>query len=536
MSNKLKSNKKKREDYEEQIVVSLIEYTLAIVGIVLCIMVPLYLKDGYHSVGEVKYQVYQWIMTVGFAVLFILTFVWLFVKKKFEKAELGDTDICVLAFLLLSFIAAIVGGNFKECVSGYSGWNMGLLALLSFGLIYFYFSRFGRYEKAVLMSLCATAMIVFVIGILHRLMIDPIGTYGLGSVEELADTYKNQFLSTIGQATWYSSFVCTVLPLGVGAFWCSKTGRMRVISGIFTFAGFCTMITQNSDSAYGALAGLLAVFLWFSAKSAQRMERFAEILLLFTAATRFMWLAFQIHPNSILSLDAFSHFCIYHPLMWLVFLVTILFWLAMYVCAKKGIYREKTACMIRNVIFICAGLVIAGAAAVLIMSAAGVLPEKLSSVTSKIPYLTWGDEWGNGRGRTWAFSLQMFLDMDIWHKIFGVGPDGYAPYAYSLYQDQLVQMWGERVLTNAHNEWMNALINYGLLGATAYIGIFVTAVRNFAKKQTEQPFMVGMIACIISYMCHNFFCYQQVCCTPFLFLIIGAGMYEMGREENLCKK
>lgn len=525
MSNKLKVNKRKKEDYGEQIIADIIEYILAVVGITLCILVPLYLKDGYHSVGTTKYSVYQWIMVAGFSILFIMTLVWLFVKDELKKTKPESTDYCVLAFLILSFIAAIVGGNFKECVAGYEGWSMGLLALLSFGLIYFYFSRFGKYYRAVLSCLCIVAMITFVIGILHRLMIDPIGVYGLGTPDELADIYKNQFLSTLGQATWYSSFVCTVLPLGVGVFWCSKTTWIRVVSGIFSFTGFCTMITQNSDSAYAALAGFLAVFLWFSLESADRMERFAEILLLFAASTRFMNFAFWIHPNPILDLDAFSNFCVFNSGMWLVLLAATLFWLIMFVCAKKEIYHQKAAHIIRNVIFICIGLAIVCVGAILIMSAKGVLPEKLASMTSKIPYLTWSDNWGNGRGRTWAFSIQMFADMDIFHKIFGVGPDGYAPYAYNLYKDQLAQMWGERILTNAHNEWMNAVINYGLLGAAAYIGIFVTSIRNFAREQLKNPVIVGFIACIVSYMCHNFFCYQQVCCTPFLFLIIGAGMY-----------
>lgn len=527
MSNKLKTNKKKQGDYGEQIAANLVEYVLAVVGVALCVLLPLYLKDGYHSVGTVKYNLYQWIMRAGFGVLFVLTVVWLFTKREFRKEKLISTDWCFLAFLILCFVAAVAGGNFKECLLGYNGWNMGLLAMISFGLLYFYFSRFGKYYKTVLISLCAAAFVVFGIGVLHRLLIDPIGVY-----TDLADTYKNQFLSTLGQATWYSSFVCTVLPLGVGVFWCAKKGWVRVVSGIFAFTGFCTMITQNSDSAYAALLGFLAVFFWFSAPKADRMEHFAEILLLFVLSTRFMYVLFLIRPNPILTLDAFSNFCIYNSKMWLVLLLAAVFWAILFVCAKKGIYHEKAVCMVRNVLFVIGALAVVAVGAVLIMSAKGILPQKLAEITSKIPYLAWSDNWGNGRGRTWAFSLQMFGDMDVLHKLFGVGPDGYAPYAYSFYQDRLVQMWGDRTLTNAHNEWMNAVINYGLFGAAAYIGIFVTSIRNFAKKQGEEPLMAGLIACVVSYMCHNFFCYQQVCCTPFLFLLIGAGTYLVRQKRQ----
>jgi hypothetical protein len=516
----------KRENTGADIARGIIEYILAIVGIALCVLVPLYLKNGYQNVGDAKYELYKWIMIIGGISLLLFTIVyWMLQSGVVEENKMTDTDWCVIAFLALAFLAALAGGNFSACMQGYNGWYMGMTALFSFALLYYFFSRFGKYYKVVLISLCATAMIAFTIGILHRLLIDPIGTY-----TGIDDKYKNQFLSTLGQATWYSSFVCTVLPLGIGAFWAGRKKWLRILSGIFSFAGFCTMVTQNSDSAYMALAGMLAVFFWFSVSTAVRMERFMEILLLFVGATRFMNLLFWIHPNPILSLDSISNFLVFHAAMWILFAAVVLLWLVSLILAKKDIYFVNIMKIVRNIIFACVAILILLAGVILTLSAKGALPENIAAVTDKIPYLTWSDSWGNGRGKTWAFSLQMFCDMDFLHKLLGVGPDGYAPYAYTLYQDRLVEMWGDRTLTNAHNEWMNAVINYGLLGATAYIGIFFTAMKNFAKKQMESPILTGYIACVVSYMCHNFFCYQQVCCTPFLFLIIGAGMYQLHKN------
>lgn len=525
MSNKLVKEsdiqkRKDKENYYSDVMRTIIEYVLAILGIAICLLVPLYLRDGYNNVGVAKYDVYRALMMWGFGVLFLLTIGYLFTLKKDIKPALLKTDYWVIAFLILCVIASFAGGNFDNCIWGYAGWSMGLLSMVSFGLLYFYFSIFGKGYKQVLAFLSAAAMIAFVLGILHRLMIDPMGVYA-----DIADNYKNQFLSTLGQATWYSSFVCTVLPLGVGVFWCANKSWLRILSGIFTFAGFCTMITQNSDSAYAALGGMMAVFFWFSVSDVKRMERFFEIVLLFAAATRFMNIAFKLFPNEILQLDQFSNFLLYDNVMWFVFVLALLLWLFFFVLAKDGRYHVKAARITRNVLFSLLGAVLLLAAFHVAASAKGLLPESITRYTSKIPYLIWSDNWGNGRGRTWAFSMQMFKDMDIFHKFFGVGPDGYAPYAYNLYQDRLVEMWGNRTLTNAHNEWMNAVINYGILGAVAYMGIFISSIRSFAKKQLEQPVMVGLIACIISYMCHNFFCYQQVCCTPFIFLLMGVGMY-----------
>nr|MCR4892716.1 hypothetical protein [Lachnospiraceae bacterium] len=52
---------------------------------------------------------------------------------------------------------------------------------------------------------------------------------------------------------------------------------------------------------------------------------------------------------------------------------------------------------------------------------------------------------------------------------------------------------------------------------------FIGAIVRFAKKSRTCPEVIGPLMCIASYMAHNFFCYQQIICTPMIFIIIGAG-------------
>lgn len=554
MSNKLAGSKKvkKKENEGIEIARSVLEYTVMALGIALCVLVPLYLKDGYHGVGDCKYELYKWIMIIGTIAVAFMSILYFcqggfvpFKDEKTEKVKNGNsaknnlmiqadenaqnklllTDLFVFAFLFFALLSALVGGNFSACVVGYDGWYMGILSLFSFALLYFIFAKVGKYYKAVLCALLATSFITYVIGILHRMMIDVIGTYYLGTNQEIADTYKTQFLSTLGQASWYSSFVCTVFPLGLAVFWYSKKKNVRIALGIFSFVGSMTLVTQNSDSAYMAMLGFFFVLFWFSATDANRMERFMEVVVLFFAATRFMRLLLLVHPNDRLELDALSYFMVFSNWMWVLLLIVVALWGLMIWVQKKQLYPVKVMNGVRMGLLVLIVLAILCAVILLTMSAKGILPAGLLAITEKIPYMTWSDYWGNGRGRTWTFSFQMYRDMDLGHKLFGVGPDGYAPYAYSLYADRLVEMWGERKLTNAHNEWLNALINYGLVGCIAYSGIFVSACAQFAKNWEKQPVLIGIFACVVSYMCHNVFCYQTVCCTPFIFLLMGVGMY-----------
>ena len=159
------------------------------------------------------------------------------------------------------------------------------------------------------------------------------------------------------------------------------------------------------------------------------------------------------------------------------------------------------------------------------MQAQGTLPAKFSDRLSDISYFNWNDDWGNGRGRIWRFSAKILSEGSLGHKLFGVGPDCFNSYVNAYYGEEEALLWGDKLLTNAHNEWLNMLINAGILGAAAYIGIFVTAIGRFFQNYRQDIFLVGIAASCMSYMCYNFFCYQQVLCTPFIFILMGIGEY-----------
>ena len=128
---------------------------------------------------------------------------------------------------------------------------------------------------------------------------------------------------------------------------------------------------------------------------------------------------------------------------------------------------------------------------------------------------------------------QAFLQMPFYQKLFGVGPDSLSEYLYSIpdMSDLLRNLWGNVRLTNAHNEYLNSLMCYGIVGLTSWCGVIIGGISYFYKKAKENPFMIGFALCIMGYACHNIFCYQQVCCTPFLFLLMGIGE-SLTKSEN----
>lgn len=537
MAAKLAKPKKRKESAGKQITKNLLEYMSVVWAMVLVVALPLYMKEGYYQIGVAKYDAYAHIAVFGLPILLLLVGIYLVCaykenrmnsnEGKTRRKNLSLTDWFMLVYIVTVCIAFFASGSLKEAFWGYEGWYMGLFSQITFVLVYFIISRFLKDYPIVLGTLCLTASYVFVQGILHRMNIDTIGVY-----ENLSDYYKSQFLSTLGQASWYSSFMTTVLPIGMFAYWHYKNVILRVLSAVFMFLGFMTLVTQNTDSAYMGFAAAMLVLLHVSAKDAGRLRRWFEIALLFVVAPKCMAGLLHIHPNPAMEWDAISALLMEDVRIWILAVFCIVMVVLIAWAERKNKYPVKAALITRNVIYIGMGALVLLWIVVLIASAHGCLPNFISNIGEKIPYLEWNHEWGNGRGFTWSVTAKMFSEMNFKNKLIGVGPDCYALYAHGNYADLIATQWGGAVLTNAHNEWFNMFINGGVLGGVTYLGIFISALVRFVKCSENCPMLVGFAACIAAYMAHNIFCYQQILCTPFVILFMALGEYQIRKKEE----
>ncbi len=532
---KLAKAKKEQESTGKSIVRSFLEYVCVLWASILVLTLPLYMKDGYYQIGAAKYEAYANIVVYGMPILLILVVLYAIFSKKERKEtreikciikeEMSIIDWFMVAYLLCALLSYLCSGMIKDAFWGYDGWNMGFFSQFSFVVLYFVLSRFLKDSPIVLSLLCASAFYVFVVGILHRLMIDPIGVY-----DNLSQQYKNLFLSTLGQASWYSSFMTVLVPIGIFGHWYFKHYMVRIINGVFLFAGFATLVTQNTDSAYfGFVAAMLVVY-YASADNAKKMRRLCEIALMFLLAAKFMCFLLKIHPNEGMEWDSISHMLVFDNWIWILVAICVVLIIVFAIFDRKESYPRKAMMITRNVIFgFVAGLVLLWAI-VLVAGTKGWLPESIAAACFKIPYLTWNANWGNGRGFTWGFTAKMLGEMNIKNMLIGVGPDCYAAYAHGNYAELIQTKWGNSVLTNAHNEWMNAIVNYGWIGGTMYIGIFISALVRFMKRGANKPLVLGFAAAIAAYMAHNLFCYQQVLCTPIIFLFMAIGEYQLRKK------
>lgn len=537
---------RKRTKVKELLSLRFMKEIVAIYLFLIFVVYPLYYEDKYFNMGEAKWNFFRtvsyyfhtdtisWLYIPTFLFFMVVIYIWyLFDLKREDKLKfsLDDlkktaiTDKFVLAYLVLMMFSTLISPYKNFIIWGYEGWYMGFVAQLAFVLLYYFVSRFYRWDEILLIVYLAVSAVVFLLGVLNRFLVDPLQMY-----ENLDEGYIAQFLSTLGQSTWYSSYMVILMPVGIFAFWYYEKLYARVAWGLYTALAFMTFITQDSDSAFYAFVAFMSVLFYFSFNENRLLKNFLEVCLIALLSWRVIGLLQLAMPDRAVKLGALMTFASQNNLMW----VPIIILAVLYVIVFKA-YKDKTLDVkkIKNIRYIY--LIVLGAGLFLgvlyiILNSKGVLPESISSDNNYLYFDGWN--WGNNRGLSWVVTVKSFFDTvtdDPVRAIFGAGPDGFYNTVYKYHQAELFEKFGENtILTCAHNEWMTQIINTGILGGIAYIGIFIACIKRFSAKIKDVPELVAPIMCIVAYMAHNFFCYQQIICTPVIFIVMGIG-------ECLCR-
>lgn len=491
---------------------------------IMLLVFPLYYQNKYYNMGEAKYFFFKRVSLSFLIVLTLMAIIYVIMNRKKIDWKLiwknsSHTDKFVVAYAAAVWLSFLLSSYKADAIWGYKGWYMGLISQMLFVVMYFLVSRYWNNKKYILHLICAVSAMVFLLAVLHRFQIDPLNMY-----EDLSMDNKILFLSTIGQATWYSSFLCVVFPVGLYLYWNCDTMVVRVMYGFYVALGFATMVTQNSDSAFVAFLFMMLVLFLASFSSNEKMRRFLEVLLIGLISMRFIGILQLTFPEKAVPLEELSIFASQGRVTIISLIIVLFIYIVFMLLNWKGkIHIEH----FRNIGVIIIGIVITVILLIafcIFLNAKGHLPEWLSGLR-QFDYFNFNDNWGNGRGFTWRCAAEIFQEYPLKNKIFGCGPDCFASYAYDRYADTLNAKWGDNVLTNAHNEWFTSLLFFGVLGFISYLGIFVTQFRACMKKISREPFLIAIAMSIAAYFGHNFFCYQQIVCTPLIFILMGMGTY-----------
>ena len=492
-------------------------YLVVILG-----LFPLYFRLDYVEMGEGKYNFFLYSSVAAFSMLLLATVVQFIFTAEQWNALTGAVkmlDISVMAYFVIVLLSYLFSPYKSYITYGAYEWYMGLISQIIFFLCYLFMSREYEHRQWVLYVLYGVSGLVFLLGYLHRFYIDPLGLYTYLTTEQ-----KLQFLSTIGQSTWYSGYMCTVMPLGIYDYF-AATGKRRLFMGFYVFIAAATLVTQNSDTAYVALVGMLLVLLYKASRDRRDMLRFTEVCLIILSAFKLTGLL-QLAVGCIPELDSLSISMSQGALTWVLWAVV----LGIYLYMKFKLTPKEGSC--RWVFFV--ALLVVGLSVLLLLIL--IILNTLGYISPALEgeYFTWNASWGNNRGVEWTVGLVGYGAMpSLIHYLIGMGPDAFEPATCSVEKcvDLLDTYLGDTRLTNAHNDFITTLVNEGAFGLIAYVSIFVNALRAFLK-QRKSCLTAGIAMCVAAYGLHNFFCYQNACNTPFFYILLGMGANLAQKEEN----
>lgn len=568
MSNK----KKKSQEPEETLAQQLIDYGMSMLMLIyvftMLIFYPLYYQNKYHDMGEAKYSYFRSVSIIFLIFFLIFLAIWIIVyREKFRILSIiqrfSVTDWFVAAFLILSYLSylfseyqnpVLPGDDTSSALAGYSGWHMGLVSQVMFVLIYFAVSRFWKWSEFTLFSAIVTSGAIYQIAILQRFSIDPLKMY-----ENLGPENIEKFLSTLGQTTWFSSYVVLVFPLAVFFYWYDDRKWVRILAGIVTALGFGSLCTAHSDSGYVAYVLILMVFFWFSLESNKSFARFLEILLIGLASFRIIGIMQMFFPEKMIQLvyedEKISFFITQSTLMLVALVVVAVLYIAFYLfCVSskmellkfgknKKSQQGNTAntkakgfdiskfLWLRKLMIVAAVVVLLGVVLAIVLTTKKMLPDSLAGFYD-VGFFNFDDYWGNARGFNWRMSLLAIKNASFKDMLIGVGPDCFAMSMDKYCAQEVAIFWSGYKLACAHNEFLNMMVTQGILGVAAYVGIFISFIVRSTKSGIETRLVVPFSAAALAYMGHNFFCYQQCICTPTVFLLMGIGELLMRRTQT----
>ncbi|MCD7737649.1 MAG: O-antigen ligase family protein [Lachnospiraceae bacterium] len=511
---------------EKNILTKLRDYTILIYLFAVLLVYPLYLENGYYSVAFGKWKFFLYV-TILFLIVMLVCGAASAVRSRGSTLKLVFSggllsDKAAGAYLLLSLVTLWTCENGLAAWMGTEGWYMGLVAQLLFAFLYFsFFLKTPLIRPLVIFHGIGSAC-SFLIALLQRYGFDLLRLY-----DGMPDETVRDYLSTLGNRTWFAGYVCTAFPLGVYFFWKTCEKRELLASGVYVLLSFCCLATMNTDSVYAALFIVFYIILLLSLGSREKMVKFCLLLDGWFVSCFLMSGLRMAFSDAVRELRSLS--CIFLNMRIAAAGLALAMLATGYSLWRQQNGREilkQRVFALRRLILGITAVVIISCILLIVLNTAGILERWFGfSITNS--YFLFDDSWGDYRGGTWKLTVRMIAELPLRQKLFGIGQDCFAWYAYSNaeYSEILVNTWGSTILANAHNEWLNQWLCMGLVGGTAYLMIFIFSIRECLKaseRKEVSPFVPAVGLCVAAYVVNDFFGYQQASAAPIIFILMGS--------------
>lgn len=462
---------------------------------VLLVALPLFTGEGYWHLDETKYALFYNISLLCLGGWLVAGMPWRIKALRLKRAGnvFSGVDRAVILYEVCVVLSALCSSYGMLAWKGYEGWYMGAVSQLLFAGIYFFVSR--QYDGAAWPLYLGEAALfaATVLGLLHRLGMDPLGLMaGWGS----GDWEYSHMLSTLGNINWLCGYYSVALAFAVEHFLREESPWLMAVSYAVSACALVLLCIQGSQGGLMVAVVCIIVCVVFGGKQRHIWKRMSLLLAGVFLGLLLMDVLMELRGESAAVVADGNLFAVVGRYVWGIGAAVSLFG---FLAARRiGPGRRRLSLRLRRWIFL-------GAAAGMLLACV--------AVARGID-----DRFGSGRGFLWRISLENFADASGKDRLLGAGPDCYGEAVFNrLGADTDVwdgEHWEGAVFVNAHCEPLNQLCNVGVLGTACYLAVFLVGLWRYRDSA------LGILV-IAMYGMHSLVSFQQVLNTPLLFLVLG---------------
>lgn len=406
--------------------------------------------------------------------------------------------LCVL--FAVSVVGALMSQYPDDVFWGQNNRYQGLLTLCTYALVVLVLSRREIDLRWPMRALLLAAVLASVLGLINHFGVDPFGFY-----QHLREADQGRFISTLGNADFYGSYLVLVFPVALNTVLHAARRRNLALAIVTLVCVSFGALVAGSDSVALGLLVTLAVFPLVLFYDASAMRRFAlGLSVFFLTAFVFGLLSGFLPSKTFLSFFAtrVSRAAVSLSL----FAVSLALWLLLSRVDENRLLRLRRPYW---VLLVGIGALIAVALVLLNTLLVNVPIGSLSR------YLRFSASWGTDRGRIWTFVLRFFRSLPPLQQLFG------ASSGALFHADSVKPIFSDAALDTAHNEYLQYLVTNGLLGLACYLAALVFALREGIRKCASDPVFRGLSVAVIAYAAQATVNIAQPASTPLLFVLLG---------------
>lgn len=490
--------------------------------ILLGIIFPFYVENGYYHLASAKFHMFQILhITAVSIIIFCYSILFCTGYYRFALARWTTIDWLIFGYLISVLVSFIISDYGKEAFWGATGWYMGTFTQCSMVFIYFATRQYAIYNKQSLLRLLECMIIastvIALLGICNSFSFYPIAMKGR----------EYGFLSTLGNVNWYCGYFSIWYPLTIGSWYINKSEKISLLKAIELFIMDIALLCQESIGGYMILILCTFMMLLSVGEKGKLLDKWMLHLLIISYSMVMIRVIGVFVPlGEILHSKICYWICTNNISFYVTIIGTILYW-----AYKRFVPNIQMGEGVKCFLWCFPCLFIGMLLFLFVLNS--IIPQGIWPVSNYSSFY-FNEAWGNGRGGIWIRSVEAIKEMTGLQVLFGVGPDCYVEYIYQFPNivEKIKGQFGLARLTCAHNEWMNLLVNQGLISLGLYIGIIINLIQKLREKWIDYNMLLCFLYGIVCYTIFHMVSFAQILSTPFIFLVFGLSQGLIKAYEN----